>query len=102
MHVNHPIASIAYKAGDLDNRLKTLLDALRAPMYPQEIKGYFPNIEPYCCLLDNDALISALKIETFRNPAPPVGATLDHVRLHLRVRIDAVEYDFLNEPFRVD
>ena len=103
MLVNHPIASVVTNGSDLDNRLKTLFDGLRVPQSVQEIKGYMPpDITDYCCLLENDVIISALKIEAFRNTATPAGAPLDHVRLNMRVRLEPMEYDFVNEPFRHD
>lgn len=102
MHVNHPIASIVTNVGDLDNRLKTLFDALRAPNSAQEIKGHMPSIDSYCCLLENDILISSLQIEMFRNTAAPPGASLDHVRLNILVRLEPTAFDYVNEPFRHD
>ena len=82
MHVNHQIASLVSNVGDLDNRLKTLLDALRMPHDPQEIQGYMPAIGEYCCLLENDVLISALKIETFRHTAVPAGIPVQLAQVH--------------------
>jgi len=101
--VNHDLASIVNNAGDLDNRIKTLLDALRVPAAPQEIQGHMPtNIVDYCCLLENDILISALRIETFRNTAAPLTAGADHVRLNIKVRLEPLFDAFVNEPFRHD
>lgn len=54
--------------GDLDNRLKTLLDALRVPG-PQEIPkddGPTATETPFHCLLEDDALVSRLTVETER------------------------------------
>jgi hypothetical protein len=102
MLVNHPIATVITNVGDLDNRLKTLFDALRSPQNPQEIKGYMPNIDPYCCLLENDVLISAVQIETLRNIGAPLDAAIDHVRLNIRVRLEPTEWAFVNEPFQHD
>jgi hypothetical protein len=50
--------------GDIDNRIKTLFDALRAPT-PDEL----PDPNPpgggvVCCLLENDSLISGFEVET--------------------------------------
>lgn len=103
LHVNHDLASIVSNAGDLDNRIKTLLDALRMPATAQEVQGYMPpTITEYCCLLEDDILISALRIETFRNTAPPPGAGLDHVRINMKVRLEPLYDAFINEPFRHD
>ncbi|WP_281978797.1 hypothetical protein [Pseudorhizobium flavum] len=52
------------KSGDLDNRIKTLLDALRLPQNSDEISGD-PSEEdtPFFCLLRDDALIESLSIK---------------------------------------
>jgi hypothetical protein len=103
MHVNHDLASIVNNAGDLDNRIKTLLDALRIPANLQEIQGHMPpKITEYCCLLENDILVSALRIETVRHTAVPAGADVNHVRLNIMVRLEPLFDAFVNEPFRHD
>ena len=103
MHVNHPIASLITNVGDLDNRLKIVFDALRMPGELQEIQNHMPpNIDDYCCLLENDILISALRIEMFRHTAAPIGADTNHVRLNIKVRLEPIQDAFINEPFRHD
>lgn len=55
--------------GDLDNRLKTLLDALRAPHNDGELpNGAAPdeNENPFFCLLEDDALIRGISITADR------------------------------------
>jgi hypothetical protein len=57
------------QAGDLDNRLKTLLDALRTPKNLGELpQGAKPeeHEKPFFCLLEDDALISGLSVVTDR------------------------------------
>ena len=57
------------QGGDLDNRLKTLLDALRCPKNLGELpNGSTPaKFEaPFYCLLEDDALVSGLTISTDR------------------------------------
>jgi hypothetical protein len=55
-------------SGDLDNRVKTLLDALRIPTAGEipaaDTPG--PAESPFHCLLEDDALVSRLAIETDR------------------------------------
>jgi len=51
--------------GDIDNRLKTLLDSLRMPRNSQELpKGDKPNKEenPFFCLLEDDSLVTSVSI----------------------------------------
>jgi len=54
-------------SGDLDNRLKTLFDALRMPSQKDELGGFDepPDDEvPFYCLLEDDRLISHVSVET--------------------------------------
>jgi hypothetical protein len=52
------------QGGDLDNRLKTLFDALRVPKDCKEIGGITPGPDenPFYCLLQDDILITEVKI----------------------------------------
>lgn len=56
------------RSGDIDNRLKTLFDALRMPKEAQEIPSdrKFPgkDEEPFYCLLEEDKFISKITVET--------------------------------------
>jgi hypothetical protein len=55
------------KSGDIDNRLKTLFDALRLPSDGAELGGYSSpgdDEDPLFCLLEDDCLISKVSVET--------------------------------------
>lgn len=54
--------------GDIDNRLKTLLDALRMPLDKNEVPGnmYGQDEEMLYCLLEDDSLVSRLSVDTRR------------------------------------
>lgn len=60
--------SIVSKGGDIDNRIKTLLDALKSPSTDELPKGIVPeNSEiPFFCLTEDDNLITDLSIQTDR------------------------------------
>jgi hypothetical protein len=66
--------------GDLDNRLKTLLDALKVPTTDELVPGDGPdpNEVPFHCLLEDDALVSRLSVETDRwlEDSPPSHVSL--------------------------
>jgi hypothetical protein len=70
------------QAGDLDNRLKTLLDALRVPKSVSELpKDDRPGVgeTPFYCLLEDDALVSGLSVVSdrlLRPTADPSAAVL--------------------------
>jgi len=54
------------KSGDLDNRLKTIFDALRMPSSKDELGGYdLPSDDekPFYCLLEDDRLITNVTVE---------------------------------------
>ncbi len=58
---------------DIDNRLKTLFDALRRPVATQEIpESWDPEDaeRPLHCLLDDDRLITLVNVDTDRLLAP--------------------------------
>ena len=64
---SEPIGNIVNTTGDIDNRLKTLLDALRMPDGIDELPrnlNYKDEEKPCCCLLQDDSLISVLRIST--------------------------------------
>ncbi len=54
--------------GDIDNRIKTLFDALRVPEENELPKQDDPivNEDPFYCLLEDDSLITRVNIETDR------------------------------------
>jgi len=58
----------AVHGGDLDNRLKVLLDGLRRPSSPDELKGEAPTADetPFFCLLSDDSLVSQFQVTTDR------------------------------------
>lgn len=75
--------------GDLDNRLKTLLDALRVPTHDNEVQPQLmpewmgKDGPPICvCLLEDDSLITDLAVHTstIMTPLPK-----NHVRLVIDV-----------------
>lgn len=89
--------SIVTRGGDIDNRLKTLLDALRAPQSVSELPPEATPAEdetPYYCLLEDDALIVELDVRVDRLLAPLLGPT--HVHLWIEVQTRAVEANYVN------
>ena len=71
-----PPGSFRLHAGDIDNKLKTLLDALRIPRVKIEIpKNYRPQVDerPMFCLLEDDSLITDISVHTRRWLEPDVS-----------------------------
>ena len=54
-------------SGDIDNRIKTLLDALKMPGGNQDLGRYHapePDEDPFFVLLEGDQMVTRLAIET--------------------------------------
>jgi hypothetical protein len=64
-----PPGNLISQSGDIDNRLKTLLDALKVPKEPTALPaGEVPlaDEDPFFCLLEDDTLITAVSVATDR------------------------------------
>lgn len=61
--------NVLSQSGDLDNRVKTLLDALKMPHESNALpRGCVPGPgqEPFFCLLQDDALVTGMTVRTDR------------------------------------
>lgn len=79
--------------GDLDNRLKTLFDALRIPHREDELPKESGEQEPKTCLclLEDDGLITKLSVETERLLGPKREDERDtDIELQIHVVVKAV------------
>jgi hypothetical protein len=63
-------------AGDIDNRLKTLLDAMRLPERGEDYSARTPasDQQPFFCLLEDDQLITRVAVETDQLLEPAEGS----------------------------
>jgi hypothetical protein len=87
-----PPGCIVTQGGDIDNRLKTLFDALRMPKEEQEIpRGDIPeeNENPFFCLLEDDNLITKVAVTTDRLLKPCDDSSF--VNLLIAVRTKATQ-----------
>lgn len=92
-------AGKVYQGGDLDNRIKTLLDALSVPREEQlhGIPETSASEQPLYCLLEDDSLLTGLSVETRRLLTRP-GAPENEVRLIVEIDVrvpDARSYNTL-------
>lgn len=92
--------ALIYQGGDMDNRLKTLFDALSIPNQQQLIEDTEAP-DPICCLLEDDRLISGLTIETQKLLSRP-GASIHEVRLVIDVDVRVVHAKSYNMVFLGD
>jgi hypothetical protein len=64
-----PPGQLLGQGGDIDNRLKTLLDALRMPNTAEAQQAHIetrPDDDPIHCLLQDDGLVTKVNVETDR------------------------------------
>lgn len=54
------------QGGDIDNRIKTLLDALRMPSKDEQDRSGQPEASKLFCLMESDTLVSRLDVDTDR------------------------------------
>jgi len=91
-----------YQGGDIDNRIKTLLDALCAPRDPGNVVRSDDTIsDPIYCLLEDDSLISSLSIDT-QTLLTGQNSDVSEVRLVIEVDIRATQSRVYNSLFLGD
>ena len=91
---------LVHQGGDIDNRLKTLFDALAMPNSDQ-LSGLSHPISPIYCLLEDDRLISGFSVETQRLLGRS-GANHHEVRLIIEVDVRVTQARAYNQPFLGD
>ena len=92
-----PGSFVSSGGGDIDNRIKTLLDALRVPQNATELPRDAAPSEtenPFFCLLEDDCLITHLSVTTDR-----LLETAQHqldviLMLHVRVKVTRATADY--------
>jgi hypothetical protein len=78
--------------GDLDNRIKTLFDALRVPTEDEARGLAAPDSALVICLTEDDKLITGFRVTTDRLLEPaPTEAEKNHVRLIINVEVKATK-----------
>jgi len=91
-----PAGKIFTGGGDIDNRLKTLMDSLCVPSKQQIPEGAFvaQREEPFFCLLEDDSLVTKVDVQT--DQLLETGVPQSEVVLLIRVRTKATEAIFAN------
>jgi hypothetical protein len=88
--------------GDIDNRIKVLLDALRVPQDAEEVSGFTPTADqiPLYCLLEDDRLVTGINITTDRLlTAVPEGGHENDVHLIIKVQTQLLRVTIANLSF---
>lgn len=96
LRLDHPGDSVW--SGDIDNRVKTIIDALEVP---GAHSGYADlpfegEINPLYCLLENDQLLTSISVETGRLLKAPDGVDPSWADVSIRVRIKPENVTMLN------
>jgi hypothetical protein len=83
-------------SGDLDGRVKTLLDGLRMPQQCSEVAGQAPSSDenPFFCLLEDDRHIFDLSVTTDRlliptEPSEPERDVVAVIAVYVRLALGA-------------
>ena len=87
-----------YQGGDIDGRIKTLLDALTMPQHVEQMKDDIPAPPQLIhCLLEDDSLVSGLSVETARLLGGEQGR--DYVKAFIEVDVRARFTTVYNQSF---
>ena len=92
-------------AGDIDNRIKTLIDALRRPRSGNELVGddQAPKADedPFFCLLEDDKQVHHLEVETdtLLDPMTDIDADVAKARIVITVELRPYNVTYFNLSF---
>ncbi|MGO9025279.1 MAG: hypothetical protein ACLQIQ_13435 [Beijerinckiaceae bacterium] len=87
-----------YQGGDIDGRIKTLLDALTMPQHVEQVLEKTPHDDPIYCLLEEDSLVSGLQVETERLLTTD-DYPVDYARLIIEVDVRVRQAMIYNQSF---
>ena len=93
-----PPGNVLTQGGDIDNRMKTLFDALRMPQTPDELPARDapgPDEDPFFCVLEDDSLVTEVTVATDVLLAP---VAKNEVHLLIQVETVLLEPNFYNLP----
>jgi hypothetical protein len=88
-----------YQGGDIDGRIKTLMDALTMPQHIEQVlEKIGDRLNPVYCLLEDDSLVSGLHVESERLLTDQDQAT-DYARLTIEVDVRVRQAMIYNQSF---
>ncbi len=85
-----PPGGLITQGGDIDNRLKTLFDALTVPRQSNALpSGVAPTKDesPFFCLLEDDNLITSVSVRTEQLLEPNLDPALTDLSIFIRTRV---------------
>jgi len=88
-----------YQGGDIDGRIKTILDALTMPQHVEQVlEKKTTKLNPLYCLLEDDSLVSGVNIESERLLTDESYPT-DFVKLTIEVDVRVRQALIYNQSF---
>lgn len=99
LRMDHPADSVW--GGDIDNRIKTVIDSLRVPNAQSGYADIVPDKDhnPLYCLLEDDKLLTKVSVETGKLLKCPDGADQSYASLVISVTIRPENLIFGNMGF---
>jgi hypothetical protein len=91
-----PVGGLLHHGGDIDNRLKTLFDALSVPPHENQLPTGVALPSPMFCLLEDDRLVSLIEVRTEQLLEP---VDVSHVDLTISVRTRTLAGTWSNDLF---
>jgi hypothetical protein len=85
-----PPGGLITQGGDIDNRLKTLFDALTMPRHANALPAAGvpePTETPFFCLLEDENLVVAISVRTEQLLEPDVNRSHVDVTVFVRTRV---------------
>jgi hypothetical protein len=98
LFLRHEPPGKIYQGGDIDGRIKTLLDALSIPQHAEQILDKSTEADPIHCLVEDESLISGLNVETERLLNPGNNPN-NYVRLIIEVDVRVKRAMIYNQSF---
>jgi hypothetical protein len=87
-----------YQGGDIDGRIKTLLDALTMPQHLEQVLVDPDAPATIFCLMEDDSMVSGLQVESERLLTDQ-NHPKDHVRLNIEVDVRVRLATIYNQSF---
>jgi hypothetical protein len=87
-----------YQGGDVDGRIKTLMDALALPQHREQVIGTATANDPLYCLLEEDSLVCGLHVESERLLTDQDHSP-DYAKLLIEVDVRVRQATIYNQSF---
>ena len=92
------LAGKVYQGGDIDGRIKTIIDALTMPRHEEQILENGSLVDPIYCLLEDDSLVSGFQIESERLLGDQSNSS-DFAKVTIEVDVRVRQATIYNQSF---